>query len=170
MNKQELIAHFQEQKKVAEVEIAFWQAQPDDVPDKPKLGHGDFGNLDSYGAYAAVKCAHDISAKRGVILLVSRDGLTTTPANEEIYINQWHKFGNIFDLMKDWSEDLTEFEKTCANGGTLRIEICGGKVQFCIRAVNDYRYATASISQAEEIWRKLGQMIAYCKRTKGETK
>ena len=43
MNKQELIKHFQEQKRIAEKEIAFWQAQPDTVPEKPKLRHGDFG-------------------------------------------------------------------------------------------------------------------------------
>lgn len=46
MNKQELIAHFQEQKRIAETEIAFWQAQPDDVPEKPKLGKACTAQVD----------------------------------------------------------------------------------------------------------------------------
>ena len=37
MTKQELIAHFQEQKKIIEREIVFWQAQPDAEAEKPKV-------------------------------------------------------------------------------------------------------------------------------------
>lgn len=162
MNKQELIAHFQEKKSIIEKEIAFWQAQPDDAPEPPKLGHGDFGVLDDYGAYMAIRCASDFKVKRGEILLASSSGLTPTLANGKIYIDQWHFFGNIFALLKEWSEaDSSKWEsKKGSAGESIVLEADNEKIWLGTCGSSDHY----TLEIAEEIWRKLGGKIATLKR------
>ena len=88
MTKQELIAHFQEQKKIIEREIVFWQAQPDAEAEKPKYRHGDFG-------YSGEPCYPRI--------VLGKDSLANglhvfdrNEADEPTVI-----FGNIFDLLEN---------------------------------------------------------------------
>ncbi len=94
MTKQELIAHFQEQKKIIEREIVFWQAQLDAEAEKPELRHGDFGY------------DHDGDA---CLNLYARDSGTFRQAGktylyeEEIHTKAFQittVLGNIFDLLK----------------------------------------------------------------------
>lgn len=134
--------------------------------EKPKLGHGDFGILDDYGPYMAVGCASDFQVKRNEILLASSGGLTPTPANEEVFLNQWHFFGNIFKIMEGWGEPLGKYEKKCRGGNTLIIS----RSHIAPSAAIEFRinkngcYATADIPQAEEIWCKLGHLLMTLKK------
>lgn len=65
-------------------------------------------------------------------------------------------FGNIFDLLKEWSDDLEYFEFD---------------VHHCKIDLSNFAHAPIyiagnwhTLSEAERIWRKLGQMIATLKR------
>ncbi len=100
MTKQELIAHLQEQKKIIEREIVFWQTQPDAEAEKPKLRHGDFG----------IEVVEGTSYQRLITNPANETGLNIS--NEYGEIPPGHKittvFGNIFDLLK--GKDLTHFK------------------------------------------------------------
>ena len=71
--------------------------------------------------------------------------------------------GNIFDLLKEWSEDLERFEIKVAGRGTLEMKLSDKRLEFSMPV---FQYATATLPEAEEIWHKLGQMIATLKRKK----
>jgi len=60
-------------------------------------------------------------------------------------------FGNIFDLLKEWRENL---ERTSIDGFVL--EICGDRI-----VIGGRRFL---LGQAEEFWHKLGQLIMTLKR------
>ncbi len=175
MTKNELIEHFQEQKRIAEKEIAFWKAQeegliaPDAEPEKPKLGHGDFG------------IGYD---KRPFVL--KGNGKEAEAIMENGHIQNWGenypdpgryfgatKLGNIFDLLKEWGEDLTEYKKTS--------DKCNGRIELRLKSIDngivrpfgdtpetviwfEEKCGYFSVSEAEEIWRKFGQMLATLKR------
>lgn len=105
MNKQELIAHFQEQKKIIEEEIAFWQAQPDAEAEKPKYRHGDFGIEGRYPRLI-------INPANKTGLCMSNEYGEISPGNKITTI-----FGNIFDLL---SGDFNGYEAVVmdsADGG-----------------------------------------------------
>jgi hypothetical protein len=127
--------------------------------EKPKLRHGDFG-----------------FCWDNTFVVVEQDTLQGTP--KAFFADQSGQleadenmpeaviFGNIFDLMKDWGKDLGKYEKKCRGGNTLIIS----RSHIAPSAAIEFRinkngcYATADIPQAEEIWRKLGQMIMTLKR------
>lgn len=154
MTKQELIDHFQEQKKVIEKEIAFWQAQPDDEPEKPKLRHGDFG-------------INEESNPRISLFSIGTDG-----GNREDYClfgrctnSDYPILGNIFDLLTEWSEPFVRYVKKCRGGNTLVISHSSYAPDGIEFRINEGGcYVTASIPESEEIWRKLGQLIMTPKR------
>ncbi len=160
MTKQELIAHFQEQKKIIEREIVFWQAQPDAEAEKPKIGHGDFGitNAGHYRIFLS-KCVEgfDWSKPVGGHQEYSEIGV--------IGDENFTFLGNIFDLLKEWSEDLKEaYAEDEASG--IKIEGENIEIYFCTGAdcAKKDDYCRYKLSEAEEIWHKLGQMIATLKR------
>ncbi len=152
MNKQELIAHFQEQKRIAESEIAFWQAQPDDKSEKPKLRHGDFGTNKDNSSFVATEGYLPVKKLEPYYENAESDGCDYAKSNP----NDYTIFGNIFDLMKDWGEDLTHF----------KFDVHEYKID-----TREFAHAPIHIAgnwhtlvEAEEIWRKLGQMIMTKKR------
>ena len=106
MTKQELIAHFQEQKKIIEREIVFWQAQPDAEAEKPKRRHGDFGitNAGHYRIFLS-KCVEgfDWSKPVGGHQEYSEIGVI---GDEDFTV-----LGNIFDLLKEQSVDFNRYEE-----------------------------------------------------------
>lgn len=138
MNKQELIDHFQEQKEIIEKEIAFWQAQPDDVPEKPELRHGDFG-VNETGSNRIT--FHNGRKNRDDYC---SEGIVT---DSEITV-----FGNIFDLMEGWGEPLGELEA----GFSINLMRSFKPIRVCGTLYEK--------NEAEEIWRWLGHAIMELKR------
>ncbi len=113
--------------------------------EKPKLGHGDFG-ISKRGNFIAIK-SKSPDHHHGVEPFYEdcwSDGHLYTERNPNDFI----VFGNIFDLMKEWGEDLEEFD-------------VGGR-HFKI-----YPEDPDSFLQIEEIWHKLGRMIFTRKRKQG---
>ena len=165
MTKQELIAHFQEQKKIIEREIVFWQAQPDAEAEKPKLRHGDFG------IWNGPKDDEGWNTQEFIHLL---SGGKLRPAdNIEYYAKQTSEernyiiLGNIFDLLKEWSEDFERFDipKSTCNGGSLTINIRGGYIEFWVAD----EICTTIFSEAYEAWCKLGHALMFLKRKQSLT-
>ena len=113
--------------------------------EKPKLRHGDFG-LDA-GNLSGGNWVH-INGKTyypsGVI-----SGLS--PTNNTILEE---KIGNIFDLTKDWGEPFENYYKY-----GIRIEISNVDDIYI-----DAGGSHLTIPKAEEIWHKLGQVIAQTKK------
>jgi hypothetical protein len=108
--------------------------------EKPKLRHGDFGitNSGHYRAFLSefVK-GYDWGKPTGDHKEYSEIGVM---ADEDFTV-----FGNIFDLMEGWGEDLEEF-----NVGGRHFKINPGDPE--------------SFLQIEEIWHKLGALIMTHKR------
>ena len=148
MNKDE-IQHKLEQavKDVAklQVEVEVLEMQLAKVK-KPKPRHGDFG----YGTTGGPRIA--LSHNFGFV----------TAGDGSLYDHEYEDYnpnpvlGNIFDLLKEWSEDLTFFEFD---------------VHRCEINTKDFAHAPIHIAgnwhtsaEAEEIWHKLGRVIATFKR------
>ena len=160
MNKQELITHFQEQKKVIEKEIAFWQAQSDTEAEKPKLRHGDFG-YDKDGEVCLALYAQGAKVMRRASDTYLYEWEVSHPTNYKVV----DILGNIFDLLKEWSEDLEEFDNELyasgikIDGKYIKIYACTGgnctkKDESCLW----------NLEAIEKFWHKLGQIIATLKR------
>jgi hypothetical protein len=131
--------------------------------EKPKLRHGDFGfgnenwprlTLEGYAG-------EEMSAGKQ-----SCERMDCTKHNYPDPV-----LGNIFDLLKEWSKDLGEFEKVdvkCKNRKVL-IEKSAHHIAHTFIAVTDNdgdrgNGAHLSLSELENLWHKLGQMIATLKR------
>lgn len=116
--------------------------------EKPKLKHGDFGTNKEGDSRLVIKKTNDVLTLAGCCKL----GMcveTVDEIREKGFI-----FGNIFDLLKEWSEDL---DRTYIDGFALAIgRFCSDKIVIGGRSF--------LIEQAEEIWHKLGQLIATQKR------
>ena len=119
--------------------------------EKPKLRHGDFG-LD----YAKNPCIRIRLPGKTTIAVADKDrtygndvGVVAIP---KIII------GNIFDLLKEWSEDLEVWERPTGHNKFV-FKICGCTIDFHTNS-----YCSFNLPEAEEIWHKLGQMIATLKR------
>jgi len=113
--------------------------------EKPKRRHGDFG-LEEDGETSYPRLITNPASVTG--LTVSNKYGEIPPGNKITTI-----FGNIFDIMKDWGEDL---EDGRANIDGFVIEICGDRI-----VIGGRRFL---IDQAEEFWHRLGQIIAMKKR------
>ena len=165
MNKQELIAHFQEQKRIAEQEIAFWQAQPDDVPEKPKLRHGDFGICRGKGFYLNDSKRKLVKPMKNPVFEYENQGYDSYHPD---YDNREVVFGNIFDLMKDWGEDFKNFMlKSSYDNRVFFVQTSLLRERAIYLGVEDRGkrvgvYLTES--EAKEIWHALGHAIMGPKR------
>ena len=160
MNKQEEIKYWIEQRMVAETRTKYAIERIKELAEaeKPKRRHGDFG----------IKIINEKEHYRRLIV---------NPANTtglELY-NEYGevppdhhaidiKFGNIFDLMKDWDKDFEGFEIKVYQGGQFNIKIIDGDIQFYLSG-----HATANLSEAKEIWKQLGHAIISAKRSKYTT-
>lgn len=133
-----------------------------DAPEKPKLRHGDCWWSDSDNSINIFMEEFNPPHRKCVALPYA---LITNIGSG---YNGKPILGNIFDLMKDWNKDLTNFEKSVRGGGMLRIcqdVLLGNGIEFYIPGGMT---ASASLSEAEEIWHKLGQMIATLKRKEAQ--
>ena len=115
--------------------------------EKPKLRHGDFGLSQDGSPRLIVK--EKVYDKGGVC------GYTNGP--DDYYTI----FGNIFDLMKDWCKDLTEFEME-APATNVKVEARGSFVAFI--DPSDRNEINVSSEKIEEFWRKLGQLVMTLKK------
>ncbi len=152
MTKEELIKHFQEQKRIAEKEIAFWQAQPDDGPEKPEPRHGDFG--------------YDRGFPR-LTLISSNEGLLTAGQYHcgEVGGSSNHPdpiFGNIFDLLKECGEKpkKTFHSERGREGRSIMIDVDNNEIWLGNTGDSDcYSYEIAY-----KIWIELGKGLFTLRR------
>ena len=153
MTKQEIQAklhNYEERLKDVAGEIERLREQLAEA-EKPKLRHGDFGiNKANNARIVLFHYGDSDSGKRDDFGPI---GIHSNTAIEPL--------GNIFDLLKEWREDLEEFEKKVAGNGTLKMSLSEKRLEF---SMPQLQYATANLAEAEEIWHKLGQMIATLKR------
>jgi len=120
--------------------------------EKPKIQHGDFWETNT----------------GGVISIGS--GLNREDYNKFGEIGSYLKpddiLGNIFNLLEEWSEDLEEYKNT--GWGTGMLEVIIRSEQSALNKLIEFRIqnssATFTLPEAEEVWRKLGQLIATLKR------
>lgn len=119
-------------------------------PEKLKLEHGDFGINKSDLLWLAVRTMTD-EVKVEVFWYNSA---CPSGLDNNDFISS--RLGNIFDLMKDWGEDLTHFE----------LDVHKYKIDTRDFAHSPIHIAGNwhTLAEAEEIWRKLGQMIMTLKR------
>jgi len=130
--------------------------------EKPKLGHGDFGVTTKErpcgGSFVAIR---DSQRSRGLEPYF-KDGLSDGSNYTKNNPDDYTILGNIFDLLKEWSEDLDEFEIQSKNCTKLIIKTFGEEgIQVDI---SHYTATLRTLSEAEEFWHKLGQLIATLKR------
>lgn len=161
MNKQEIenrIKKYELIRECAEENLNDLNIQLRDLreAEKPKLRHGDFGIED--GNYPTIL----LSETKDKCLRSIREGFTTISSNRIDYNHTYAILGNIFDLLKEWSEDLEEFEIQSKNCTKLIIKTFGEEgIQVDI---SHYTATLRTLSEAEEFWHKLGQLIATLKR------
>lgn len=125
--------------------------------EKPELGHGDFGIVPK-GGWKRIRLFRNAEPDRGE----NRDYNPYGICNTEDFIS----FGNIFDLIKDWGK---EFDRA-----TIEVDYHKRKIVIeKSKPTEGIFMATAgeigvhlAISEAEEIWRKLGHAIIELKRKK----
>lgn len=169
MNKQEETKYWVEQRMIAETRTKYAIERIKELDqlaeaEKPKRRHGDFGIVPE-GGWKRIRlfrstdpCLPD-KPDSGENEDYNPYGI----CNTEDFI----KFGNIFDLMEDWGKPFVRYEKKCQGGNTLVISqsfYVSDGIEFRINVGGCY--ATASIPEAEEIWRKLGHAIIELKRKK----
>ena len=117
--------------------------------EKPKIRHGDFGlNKANNARIVLFQFGSSNSGEREDIGLI---GIHSKTDIEPI--------GNIFDLLKEWSEDLEKWERPTEKHNKFVFKICGCTIDF-----HTNPYCSFILSEAEEVWHKLGQMIATLKR------
>ncbi len=156
MTKQELIAHFQEQKKIIEREIVFWQAQPDAEAEKPKLRHGDFGITTKERTEAGGFVTIQSRPYSGAPEPYFKDGLSDGGEYAKKHPEDYTIFGNIFGLLKEQSVDLTFFAFDVHHCEINTVDFPHAPIHF---AGNWH-----TLSEIEEIHHKLGRVIATLKR------
>ena len=155
MNKQEIQAklyNYEERLKDVANEIERLREQLAKA-EKPKLRHGDFGMWKgtNYGFVV------DKSEKDEIYthLLWKSNDLRNQKRQDDMSLREVAILGNIFDLLKEWSEDLERFDFDVH--------------EYAIDPINSHAPIKVAgnwhtLSEAEEIWRKLGQLIATLKR------
>ena len=151
MNKQEIQAklhNYEERLKDVAGEIERLREQLAEA-EKPKLRHGDWWF--TQGCHPCVRVFMKELKARDCVALT--DCLITNLGSE--YKGE-PILGNIFDLLKEWSENLEYFEFDVHHCEINTIEFPHAPIHI---AGNWH-----TLAEAEEIWHKLGQMIATLKR------
>jgi len=160
MNKIELIKHQivchnvaieQSKKAIIDLEAQLAEAEKP----KLKLKHGDFGLNEDGDLRLVIEKTNNVLTLAGCCSLGNcADTLEEMRKNGII-------LGNIFDLLKQWSEDLTYFEFDVHE---YKID---PKQRFApIKVAGTWH----TLVEAEEIWHKLGQLIATLKRKQSSHK
>ena len=124
--------------------------------EKPKLRHGDFGYRKDGAPRVALSnvCGGKVDRRVGCGSIFSISE----------FRGEMSVLGNIFDLLKEWSEDLIDFKAICnrhnrefyaqIEDNEITLQTGGDKGEWC----------WATLAEAEEIWHKLGRVIATLKR------
>jgi len=120
--------------------------------EKPKLRQGDFGvttrdSCDKFNKFIVIK------TPKGELEPQYQDGLTDGSSYAKKHFEEYIIFGNIFGLMKKdlwyFKFDVHEYKINTKEFPHAPIHIAGN---------------WHTLAEAEEIWRKLGQMIMTLKR------
>lgn len=119
--------------------------------EKPKHRHGDFGFDDTSRPCLVIQ--KETGSKYE--LAVASSSYTYGNDSGAAYVPVI-TIGNIFDLLKKWSKDLEYFEFDVHHCEINTIEFPHAPIHI---AGNWH-----TLAEAEEIWHKLGQMIATLKR------
>ena len=165
MNKIELIKHQivcqnvaieQSKKAIIDLEAQLAEAEKP----KPKLEHGDFGY-----DHKDRPCMSIRLVEGGLKDVGSQCMHENCRGSNEPYCSDYehitNHLGNIFTLLKQWSEDLTYFEFDVHE---YKID---PKQRFApIKVAGTWH----TLAEAEEFWRNLGQMIATLKRKQSSHK
>lgn len=165
MNKMEEIKYWAEQRMVAETRTKYAIERIKELDqlaeaEKPKLRHGDFGIVPK-GGWKRIRlfksAVPDLSDKPDSG--ENEDYNLYGICNTEDFI----KFGNIFGLMKDWSEDFKGFTVlgqynfvgwiSIKNPDRIHLKIVGGE-------------STYTEVELYELWCNLGHAIIELKRNK----
>ena len=150
MNKEEIQAklhNYEERLKDVAGEIERLREQLTEA-EKLKLRHGDFGY------FVDGKARIDIADT-----MYDKDGRCGNSIDSEFYTI----FGNIFDLLKEWSEDLEHYTISPKYGGTIEFHpslVKHKSIHLCVTTFGTH----LTMVEAEEIWHKLGRIIATLKR------
>ena len=166
MNKEDA----QRRLKVIELEAKRLQ-EVINAPEKPELRHGE-----------VVVSPTTALTERMTYLAIDKEGspkqvnIWGRRQNGESYINgsvdktdiYYETIGiNIFDLLKEWSEDLVEFTVLAEDNFTAYIKKLKPGI-ISMRLGNSWYEFDFKLSESEEIWRNLGQLIAHLKRKEAE--
>ena len=123
--------------------------------EKPKLRHGDFGLWVNEKDWFVVDDSGDDRIYIHLLWAGKHD-----KRNQWRYDNKFLAkatiFGNIFDLLKEWSEDLEYFEFDVHHCEINTVEFPHAPIHI---AGNWH-----TLAEAEEIWHKLGRVIATLKK------
>lgn len=148
--------------RVAEDHLA-WLRKRLDEPEKPKLRHGDFGVDEKTGEGLLI--VHQQNRTHPIISFNESAAPCGKISDGRHCTRTVTKLCNVYDLLREQFEDLTEFKVGCTNDKSL---------DFHLRAElhrdNSFRIGTGtntiiiSAKQTEKYWRKLGRMIATHKR------
>ena len=129
---------------------------------KPALRHGDYGIADST---PVVIC--QMQNKEFELISKDENGANCGACSStQHYTRKFNNLGNIFDDLKPYSEDLEEFHIHNQGGNTLQATfrnqfgMYSNGIEFNIEGT----VSTASLDQAEEIAKKLLQMVYTAKR------
>ena len=124
-------------------------------PEKPKLRHGDFGLEENNSPTIILRETQygDPSDLRSI-----REGHSCQSSNrtKPEYCHIYLILGNIFDLLKEWSEDLEEFTYA---GVHFRMK---GRVLEI--SIHDEMMTITGLESQMEAWTKFGRLIATLKR------
>lgn len=129
--------------------------------EKPKLRHGDFGIEDGKNPTMIVKEYNNWSGDLSSLC----ESFSVPQCNNDPKEHGYIIFGNIFDLLKEWSEDLEEWDTDQTASG-MKIDGERIKIYFCtgVDCTKENDYYDCNLSGAEEIWRALGREIATLKK------
>ena len=122
-------------------------------PEKPKLRHGDFGYADEPQFPRIVLADNQLASAVQVFKYHENDKPTII-------------LGNVFDLLKEWSEPFEEWENGSVEATEISIKDDKIRLYACTGAncEKEVCHCQMGIERAESFWRKLGHAIAELKR------
>lgn len=142
------------------------QAKLDELG-KPELRHGDYGWYEDELS-PEKKSSFVIYGFDGSDVLVRFNNRAGTTRMGKVYFQQKSStLGNIFDDLKDMSEDLEEFEVEDKGHDGMAVRYDREHIKF-IASGGQRIYL--SYKKAEDFHRKLGQVIATARRREGQKK
>jgi hypothetical protein len=123
--------------------------------EKPELRHGDCGLVWDEGEKEKPS-RFVVTNHKGNLHWCRHSGLPSLIPLFHLTDYKYTILGNIFDLLNEWSEDLERFE----------FDVHEYEIRPYVQSYAPIKVAGNwhTLAEAEEIWHKLGQMIATLKR------